>query len=829
MKNTDRYLCIHGHFYQPPRENPWAGIIYNQKSAWPYHDWNERITRECYGPNTRSRLHGEKGYISKLVNNFELISFNFGPTLLNWLEKYNPWVYAQIINADILSAERFGGHGNAMAQVYNHLIMPLASERDKITQVKWGLEDFYHRFNRKAEGMWLSETAVDSKTLAVMANEGVKFTVLSPYQAHLVRPLDSDKKESTWKDVSGGNIDYTKPYRCFPTDDKNLYIDIFFYNGPLSKAIAYEKILGSGEVFLKRIKDTYPPELQNPALVSMATDGESYGHHFKFGEMALTWVLEMINNGQEIQLTNYGEFLEKFPPKNEVRIIENSSWSCAHGIERWRSDCGCSVSQNPGWTQSWRAPLRNGLNWLNEHLSSIYEEKTKYLLKDCWETRNDYIHLLLKPGEHEKSSFLEKHAAKSLNKEESELIFRLLDSQQMSLYMFTSCGWFFDDISGLEPIQILMYAKKAIEICRDFSSNDLEEGLKGFLSEAVGNNPEYENGMDVYNKKVTPYKLDPLKLLANYSMISAMDDNQLPEWLKTHVTPKTEKMIHVDGATIYLCETVSREINKDISPELISVCLITGDNELTCFTGNKKKQKKKILLDEIEKQLTIKGDAGSIIKILKKYTDNTDIFTLKDLIPDIQILVIKILTSQIENRLHDRFSNNILPVENYLKALIIAKEDLPVQFNDLLKSMFSDQIIKLLKSSADIPIDFSNVEKFLELFIREPGQITTDNNKVLVLDNLVNQHRVSVAFEEYLFGQINNLKKININVCLNNIINMIDFINKYKIALDWWKSQNTFNEFRIDMDFIKRLENNELSLFRQIEHLLGFTRGEEYA
>ena len=606
MKNkADRYLCIHGHFYQPPRENPWTDTISKQKSAYPYHDWNERITRECYGPNTRSRLLGENGYISKLVNNFEFISFNFGPTLLKWLEKYNPWVYSQIIDADRFSADRYGGHGSAMAQVYNHLIMPLASERDKVTQVKWGLADFYHRFNRKAEGMWLAETAVDSKTLAVLAREGINFTILSPYQAHLVRPLNSGKNDLAWKDVSGGNIDCTKPYRCFPTDDKNLYIDLFFYNGPLSKAIAYEKILGSGEMFLKKIIDSYPPDLNSPRLVSMATDGESYGHHFKFGEMALSWVLEMINNGHEITLTNYGEFLEKFPPENEVRIIENTAWSCAHGIERWRSNCGCSISQNPEWTQSWRAPLRNGLNWLNEHLSSIFEAKTRGLLKDCWKTRDDYIYVLLKPEE--KVSFLKNHSVKSLSAEKIRLVYQLLESQKMALYMFTSCGWFFDDISGLEAVQILTYAKKAIELCENFSGDDLEKGLKGFLSEAVCNDPNYKNGMDVYDNKVVPLQLDYFTLLANYSMVCSIDNSQAPEWLKTLIKPETEEKIDKKCIGIHICEATLQSLDQDNKSEFIAIGLSTSSNELTCVIGDSYKHKKEMLLNDISNRESFKN------------------------------------------------------------------------------------------------------------------------------------------------------------------------------------------------------------------------------
>ena len=823
-KTTDKYLCIHGHFYQPPRENPWADIIYTQKSAYPYHDWNERITRECYGPNTRSRLNGENGYISKLVNNFEQISFNFGPTLLKWLEKYNPWIYAQIIDADRSSIDRFGGHGNAMAQVYNHLIMPLASKRDKITQVKWGLADFYHRFGRKAEGMWLAETAVNGETLEVLADEGVKFTILSPYQAHLIKPFNKKTDDAGWQDVSGGKIDCTVPYRCFPTGDKNVSIDIFFYNGPLSKAIAYEQILASGEVFLKRIMDTYPSKLNAPALVNMATDGESYGHHFKFGEMALTWVLEMVNNGDDVQLTNYGEFLEKFPSENEVRIIENSAWSCAHGIERWRSNCGCSVSQNPGWTQSWRAPLRNGLDWLDAHMSSIFEEKTKGLLRDCWETRDNYISLLLNPDKRERDAFLKRHAAKPISAAESKLIFQLLESQQMALYMFTSCGWFFDDISGIEAVQILMYAKKAMELCRDFSAEDLENGLKSFLSEAACNDPLFKNGMDVYNKKVVPMKLDSLLLLVNYSMISVIDNKQVPEWVKPLIKLKKQEIIISESDTIFLCETAEESASLVNGSGMIVLALLTSNNQLMCVAGKRIEAAMEVLLKEIGSILPLKQQSKPLVNIFKKHFSPIHIFTVRDLLPDIKGLVMKMLSDRLADSLYGMFSSDAKIIENYLKAVSMADEDVPVNFNDLLQAFFLDLFIKLFKNSESIPIEFSEIENMLELFNREPEE-GSEKHACSIRDNILKQQKIAIRFEEYLVKQFNGIKANKINIYLNNIIDTINFISKYKIEMDWWTCQNLFHDLRTDIDFIKHLNQDSLSSFRQIEHLLSFTGG----
>jgi len=514
---SDKYLCIHGHFYQPPRENPWLDAVEYQASADPYHDWNERITRESYGPNTRARVHGAKGRILKLINNYEFMSFNFGPTLLSWLEKIHPWVYGQILAADRLSRARFQGHGNALAQVYNHIIMPLATRRDKLTQIRWGLADFEHRFGHQAEGMWLAETAVDIETLKLMAGEGVEFTILSPTQARSVRPLSGHTKKNPWQDVSGGRIDPTRPYRVRLDKRGRRFINVFFYDGPLSRAVAYEKILASGEKFLERIEAAFNGDQDQAQLVNVATDGESYGHHFKFGDLALSWLFDRMEKTEGIRLTNYGAFLESFPPENEVRLFENSSWSCAHGVGRWRSDCGCSVNRKPGWNQAWRTPLREALEWLAEELATIFEDQGGSLFKDPRAAREDYITLFLNPSAEEREAFLKRHAPPPLGTDENTDFFQLLESQRMAMYMFTSCGWFFDDISGIETIQVLKYAARAIELVKPWAGKDLEAGLMEFLAGASSNDPAFGNGKRVYENMVRPSRIDPSRATANYA------------------------------------------------------------------------------------------------------------------------------------------------------------------------------------------------------------------------------------------------------------------------------------------------------------------------
>ncbi|HYE72224.1 MAG TPA: glycoside hydrolase, partial [Blastocatellia bacterium] len=321
----NRYVCIHGHFYQPPRENPWLEAIELQDSAYPYHDWNERITGECYAPNAASRLLDGEDRITEIVNNYARISFNFGPTLLTWMEKHAPETYQALLEADRESRKLFSGHGSAIAQVYNHIIMPLANERDKITQIIWGMRDFTARFGRQPEGMWLAETAVDIPTLELLAAHGIKFTILAARQAGRVRPVNSEH----WVDVSNGRVDPKMPYLCrLPSGST---ISLFLYDGPISQSIAFEGLLMNGEILANRLLGAFTEQTQSQ-LVHIATDGETYGHHHRYGDMALAYCLRFLESHGLAKITIYGEYLEKFPPTHEVEILENTSWSCAHGI-----------------------------------------------------------------------------------------------------------------------------------------------------------------------------------------------------------------------------------------------------------------------------------------------------------------------------------------------------------------------------------------------------------------------------------------------------------------------------------------------------------------
>ena len=517
------YVCIHGHFYQPPRENPWLEAIELQDSAYPYHDWNERIDAECYAPNSAARILNDREQILRILNNYEKISFNFGPTLLSWMEAKAPRVYNAILEADRASQGRFSGHGSAIAQAYHHIIMPLANRRDKYTQVAWGIRDFTFRFGRAPAGMWLPETAVDLETLEILAEFGIKFTILAPRQASKEGKIGG----RSWKDVSGERIDPSMPYRLTLPSGKR--ISIFFYDGPISRAIAFEDVLGNGEGFAKRILAAFAEDLRPwPELVSVATDGETYGHHHRFGEMALAAALDYIEQNKLAQLTNFAEYLEHHPPIHRVEIFEDSSWSCVHGVERWRSNCGCNSGGHADWTQAWRAPLRRALDWLRDTLAPKYEEKAGQLLKDPWVARDDYIDVILERAQPDRAQsaierFTKKHALRELSREESILTLKLLELQRHAMLMYTSCGWFFDELSGIETVQVVQYAGRVIELAGQVFGLDLESAFLEKLSEAKSNLAEHGDGARIYEKYVKPAVIDLPKVGRHYAVSSIFE------------------------------------------------------------------------------------------------------------------------------------------------------------------------------------------------------------------------------------------------------------------------------------------------------------------
>ena len=513
----NKYVCIHGHFYQPPRENAWLEEIELQDSAHPFHDWNERINAECYGPNAASRILDQNGNITRITNNYAHISFNMGPTLLSWMEEHAPETYEAIIDADEESRGLFDGHGSAVAQAYNHIILPLANSRDKETQIKWGVYDFKSRFGRMPEGMWLAETAVDTESLEIMAAEGIKYTILAPRQAKQVRKIGT----TDWTDVSDSRVDPRRPYLCRLPSGNTIHL--FFYDGGVAQDVAFNNLLSNGQHLSDRLLEAFGNGEfgEDPQLVHIATDGESYGHHHRYGEMALSYCLHNIQEGDKARLTNYGQFLEICPPTWEAQIIEDSSWSCVHGVERWRSNCGCETGGAPGWNQQWRAPLRESLDWLREELIKVYEKEAAPLLKDPWHARNEFITVIMEREDSTIARFLEKHATHPLSKRDRNRAMRLLEMQRNAMLMYTSCGWFFNEISGIETTQILQYACRAMQLAQQTGGPDLEPTFVEMLEQAESNLPEHKNGAEIYRKFVMPTRLD-LKRVGMHFAISTL-------------------------------------------------------------------------------------------------------------------------------------------------------------------------------------------------------------------------------------------------------------------------------------------------------------------
>ena len=515
---TVRYVCIHGHFYQPPRENPWLEAIEGQRSAYPYHDWNERIAAECYAPNANARILDGENRIVAIVNNYASMSFNFGPTLLSWLEEKEPEVYRAILTADEESLHTFSGHGSALAQPYNHMILPLANARDRRTQVVWGVHDFVHRFGRLPEGMWLPETAVDLASLEDLAAEGIAFTILAPHQVSHVRRLE----EEEWKDVGPAAVDPTMPYRV--TLPSGATIAVFVYDGPISRAVAFDRLLSTGERFAERLVGAFSESAMRPQLVHVATDGETYGHHHRHGDMALAYALHMLAERELATLTNYGEFLEKHPPTHEALIAENTSWSCAHGVERWRSDCGCQTGSHPGWLQTWRAPLREALDSLRDALVPLWEAKAAALLKDPWQARDAYVDVLLDRSPETVKRMLAAHAARQLDDAGRTEALKLLELQRHAQLMYTSCGWFFDDVGGIETRQIIQYAGRVLQLAGELFGPGLEEPVLALLEKAKSNAPETGDGRRIYEESVRPAMVSLAKVGAHYAVNSLFSD-----------------------------------------------------------------------------------------------------------------------------------------------------------------------------------------------------------------------------------------------------------------------------------------------------------------
>ncbi|HTS61425.1 MAG TPA: DUF3536 domain-containing protein [Candidatus Acidoferrales bacterium] len=756
------YICVHGHFYQPPRENPWLEAIEQQDSAYPYHDWNERVTAECYAPNSASRILDDQVRIVNIVNNYGCVSYDFGPTLISWLEAHSPRVYQAILAADRVSREQFSGHGSAISQAYNHMIMPLANSRDKKTQVIWGIRDFEHRFGRKPEGMWLPETAVDLETLDLLAQHGINFTVLAPHQAKRVRKIGG----RNWRDVSGQQVDPTMVYRLRLASRRT--INIFFYDGPISRGVAFERLLDNGERFAQRLLGAFNEDRTWPELVHVATDGETYGHHHPKGEMALTYALEYIRNNQLADLTNYGEYLERHPPTHEVEIFENSSWSCVHGIERWRSDCGCNAG-HAGWNQAWRGPLRNALDWLRDTLAPRFEAKAREFLKDPWAARDDYILAMLDRSPEKRAEFLARHAVRELSEAESVTVFELMELQRHLMLMYTSCGWFFDELSGLETVQVIQYACRAVQLSQEVLGDQVEEGFLQKLAEAKSNVPEHQDGACIYRKFARPAAVDLEKLAAHYAITSLFKPYGEHAGIYCYSVDLIDNR-SMEAGQMRLALGRARftsEITRE-SQEIVFAALHFGDHNLHCGTQLFRSEETYQKLVEEMTAAYSKADIPEALRVMDKELGST--YSLKSMFRDDQRAILKqILTSSLEEAegAYRQIYEHHVPLANFLRDLGIPlpkaiRTAAEFALNSRLRRAFAsedmdvEQIRKLLQEarSGGIALDSTTleytlritIERLFERFAAGPG------DRVLLqrLESLVEMAR-SLPFEVVLW------------------------------------------------------------------------------
>jgi alpha-amylase/alpha-mannosidase (GH57 family) len=764
----ERYICVHGHFYQPPRENPWLEVIELQDSAYPYHDWNERITAESYAPNAVSRILDEEGQIVEMANNYAKISFNFGPTLLAWLESQSPQVYTAIQIADQISQKNFSGHGSALAQAYNHMILPLANERDKRTQILWGLRDFEHRFKRQPEGMWLPETAVDLETLTIMAENGIRFTILAPHQAQRVRDLGTTE----WHDVGGATIDPTRAYTISLGSRQTMAV--FFYDGPIARAVAFEGLLKSGESFAKRLLSGFAKHPEWPQIVHIATDGETYGHHHRFGDMALAYATHYIESKNLARLTNYGEYLEKNPPTREVEIVENTSWSCSHGVERWKDDCGCNSGAHPHWRQGWRAPLRKALDWLRDTLAGVYEDKARLFLEDPWEARDDGIHVVLDRSGEEFDAFLNRHATRALEDDEKILVRKLLEMERHTMLMYTSCGWFFDDLSGIETVQVIQYAGRAIQLAQEASGTQVESHFLELLENAKSNIPNHRDGRRIYEKLVRPAMVDLEKVAAHYAVSSLFEDYEAETSISCY-TVKQEgyESFEVGRAKLAMGRA---QVASEITHESDLLCfgvLHMGDHNINSGVRQYQSEEAYGTLMSEASEAFERGDLPETLRIMDKHF-GASAYSLRSLFRDEQR---KILDLILEPTLQETQALYYQLYERHALMLRFLRDsDLPVSKGLFMAAEFALNE-NLRRAFKEEEIQPEHVENLLEEVRALAVHLDTDTLEYALRQNL----------EQMAQGFIENPTDMG---GLQNLVQALLVLEKLPFQVNLWKVQN---------------------------------------
>ncbi|MBI4834735.1 MAG: DUF3536 domain-containing protein [Planctomycetes bacterium] len=783
-----RYLCIHSHFYQPPRENPWLEEVELQESALPYHDWNERITAECYEANACSRILDNKGLITDIVNNYVGMSFNFGPTLLSWMERHDPKVYRLIQDSDRFSQEKFSGHGAALAQGYNHIIMPLANRRDKETQVIWGIRDFEYRFGRKPEGMWLPETAVNLETLEILVEQGIKFTILAPHQAKRIRKIG----ETAWHDVNGAKIDPRRSYACRLPSGKG--ITLFFYDGPIAQEVAFGTLLNNGEAFANRLIGSAPEKSDEAQLINVATDGETYGHHHRFADMALAYCLHYVESKKLAKLTIYGEFLEKHPPMYEAEIIENTSWSCIHGVERWQNNCGCNSGAHPEWKQAWRNPLREAMDDLRDRLSDIYAKDIAQYVKNPWDARNDYIDVILHNADGTENAideFFRKHAIEKLSQNKKMFALKLLEMQRHTMLMYTSCGWFFDDISGIETVQVMQYAARAIQLTRELTGKNLEPVFINNLAEAKGNLADYPNGAIVYEKLVRPMEATLVSVGAHFAIMSLFNHNgfngngsgEETELYCYNIHKEYHEVLTSGRNKVILGKT---RIKSKITLEETMVnfgMLYMGEHNLLGGVSLYINEESYTVMKKEIKSATMKGSIPEIINLIDKHFQTHD-YSLRHLFKDDQRRILEQIVANTMKDTEAFFQQIYERYDPLMEILREAKVPMPKALTAISGFILNNALLSAMgrhafgeKTMEDEELDLSRMKQVMEEIKRRPVEL--DKTALNIAANRVFNHLM-----ERLMVAPRNEKT------LETVTEFINLFTQLSLEPELWQAQN---------------------------------------
>lgn len=815
-----RYLCFHGHFYQPPRENPWLDFVEIQQSAFPAHDWNERVCRESYLPMANARIMDDRGLIVRIVNNFERISFNIGPTLFSWIDRHHPELSEAIISADIKSREKMGGHGNAIAQVYNHMIMPLATERDAATQIEWGIRDFESRFGRIPEGMWLAETACHPRTLRQLARAGIRFTILAPSQAEAFRPQGADG----WSDVSNGTIDPFQAYTC--DVGGGLSINLFFYDGPLSHALSFENLLFESRHLMDRIRSAKVASYENQ-LIHLSTDGEVYGHHKAFGERALAYVLDEAAAREGFELINYARFLELHPPTSEVRIKPGdddcgTAWSCAHGVKRWIDDCGCSTGGQAGWHQKWRRPLREAFDFVSGRVATLVDTRTTAVFTDPDRARADYGSLIGFRSRERLDGFLKRHLIDELQSDPPSRVLglKLLEMQKQAMYMYTSCGWFFSEVSGIEGLQNLKYAARAIELYQEVSGERIEDEFVELLEKAPSNIPQFGNAAGAYRRLVRPMAVRFDRVAAHFGIMQIFDELVEPNPFYSFSIERKD-FLRCDHGSLTLAVAhlaVRSEVTLE-EREFVVIVFRSGVYEVRCsvkpFTDS-------LFVSDVKGAIPELVNRGHLMDIVR-YLDQQfsyDYFTLRDLFLEEKRKILYSLSSETTQRFSESFislyDENRMALDMFANADLKIPKEFVVAARYTLDKRFYREIRKALDGNGDmvshfraaeqlrsvasewgITIDTREISEELELAVLELVHANTEQfdrqeteRLSLILDQMAHlevKFDISKAQELFysrmvLTGRIATIKEASDRRALRSLIRHLGFSDRVSAA-----------------------------------------------